>query len=231
LSKIHYSITTDEYAYADSKKVKNFYPLSINLYDEEIATICKLKGIIGITLEQRMLGSYMNNATNYGKKKSDKKREDEILYFLDSLKNAGALDSLLTMIKREASRPPYRYSSLTSEQAYKILCKDYLSAEPFLQNVFHLVDHSGVGNKAWNHLCIGSDMDGFLDPIDIVPTATQYPYFKNRLRQIIPIYLHQRSGSPDNWKRYFENKENLAECLNLLFYESLRKFVVKWFKK
>lgn len=231
LSKIHYSITTDEYSYADSRSVQNFYPLSINLYDEEIPIICKLGGIIGVTLEQRVLGSFMNNATGYGKKDSGKKRANEIIDFLDSLRSAGRLEPLLAEIIQEASLSPYNYSSLTSDEAFKILCQDYLSAEPFLQNVFYLVDHSRLGRNAWNHLCIGSDMDGFVNPIDIIPTATQYPYFKNRLRQIIPIYLHQRSGSPDNWKSYFDNTETLDECLNLLFYESLRNFVTKWFRK
>lgn len=228
LSKIHYSVTTDEYAYADSRQVTNFYPLSINLYNEEITAICKLGGLIGLTLEERVLGGYMNNPVNVDGKKQLRRKANRT--FLKKLRENGELDGLLREITLEARREPFN-ASLSETEAFKILLADYQSIEPFLSNLFHVLDYSQKGKDGWNHVCIGSDFDGFIDPLDLVPTASQYPYFKRRMRQFIPLFLHQRDGNANAWQKYYNNADELTNCLNRLFYVNLQEFVVKWFKK
>jgi hypothetical protein len=229
LSDLHYSITTDEYAYADSKGVQNFYPLSINLYDEEIATICELDGIIGITLEERVLGGYMKNPVPNDTVKAAGRRKEN-LKKLDKLRRDKRLNILIDSVQEEAARKPYYYA-LSDKEAFRIICEDYLSLEPFMQNLFYIIDKSKKGNDAWNHLCIGSDLDGLVDPLDIIPTASQYPYFRNRLKQLTPIYLEIRDNDPLRWKAYFDDEQDIDKKLNQLFYESLSKFVVKYFRK
>ena len=229
LSDLHYSITTDEYAYADSKGVQNFYPLSINLYDEEIATICDLDGIIGITLEERVLGGYMKNPVPNDTVKAAGRRKEN-LKKLDKLRRDKKLNILIDSVQEEAARKPYYYT-LSDKEAFRIICEDYLSLEPFMQNLFYIIDKSKKGSDAWNHLCIGSDLDGLVDPLDIIPTASQYPYFRNRLKQLAPIYLEFRDNDPLRWKAYFNDEQDIDKKLNQLFYESLRNFVVKYFRK
>src|SRR5690606_4996530 len=45
---------------------------------------------------------------------------------------------------------------------------------------------------AWKNICLGSDLDGLIDPINICPTASQYPIFKEKLKVFIPLFLSLR---------------------------------------
>lgn len=95
-----------------------------------------------------------------------------------------------------------------------------------MNNLFYMLDKSGRDlNEAWNYFCIGSDLDGMIDPIDIVATAARYPYMRDRLEQFIPVFLEL---SDRDYKDYFPN-DCLKENLNKLFYDNLKNFVVENF--
>ncbi len=219
LSEVYYSPLVDEYALLDSKATKVLYPFGINLYNEEIARICQNDGIIGITLEQRVLGGYIDA----------KKRCKEIFNDLDSLKEANdpkvlaAFNDIKTKI------------TSSDDEAMDILREDYWSLEPFMQNLFHFIDHSTKSYAdAWQHFCLGSDLDGLIDPIDITPTASQYPYMRNRLKQFIPTFIELRKKkghSPNDESDYFDGSFSIHDALDALFYDSLRDFTQKNFKK
>ncbi|MDX1407730.1 MAG: hypothetical protein R3330_06335, partial [Saprospiraceae bacterium] len=220
LSDIHYSPTIDEYTYADSKYITTFSPFSINLYDEEIELIYLLDGIMGISLDERRLGGYQH--IGY--------RSREMRNALEGMRTAGhqRLDSLLSVIVME-------FPELQGDRdaAFKLLVDDYISAEPFMQNLIYMLDRMYAyqeeypvlkSRDPWHHVCLGSDFNGGIDPIDIVPTASQYPYFRNRLEQLLPIFVEINKKV---WQRdYFNNgKTTLSRGLDYLFYESLRDFV------
>lgn len=213
LKEIHYSPVSDEYAYSDSRAIETFSPFSINLYDEEIARICALDGMIGITLDERRLGGYQK----FGD------RKDEMLAQLQALRGLPVIDTVIEAIRREIPE-----IAASPDSAYMILRDDYVSAEPFMQNLFYMLDYMYVHNdstfrSAWRHLCFGSDFNGGIDPIDILPTASQYPYFRNRLRQLIPVFL--QINRKRYTREYYNGSFTLDDALDLLFYESLRDFV------
>lgn len=59
-------------SFQDSLLLKNigwFHPFSINMYDEEIKSVYASSGIIGITLEERVLGTGKSNYNNVHYKK------------------------------------------------------------------------------------------------------------------------------------------------------------------
>ena len=118
----------------------------------------------------------------------------------------------------------------------KVTSEDYISAEPFIQNLFYIIDHTfKEGSDAWKHVCIGSDLDGIIDPIDICPTASHFPHFKERLKQFIPIYFEFRKMNVDKksvklMENYFNETFTLSEALDLLFYDSLKEFTIKHLK-
>lgn len=278
LSEEYYSPIVNEYNLSKSKFVKTFYPFGINLYDEEIVKICNNKGIIGIPLEQRILGGYINQKevrpyyiTKGGERrpvKGKSKGDDEdtsdgklkgIKYPTQYNNRWDNIERMYTYFFWNQKDPEFIYpmeytkdylnvdykgkviGSVPALNNYKNIFRhtllDYISVEPFLQNVFYIVDISQKTHKeAWSHICIGSDLDGLIDPIDVCPTASQYPFLRKRLEQFIPVFLKIRSESnPDKdykiYGDYFNESFTVKNALDQLFYLSLKEFTRDRFLK
>ncbi|HEX2616465.1 MAG TPA: hypothetical protein VHL57_02930, partial [Flavobacteriales bacterium] len=334
LSEVYGSPFNNEYSLLKAPFTTTFYPFGINLYDEEIVRIHRNGGIIGLPLEQRVLGGYVNKRTEWAlplkrngdlskkldtsarriayqqrylrhlryfarlvsmeerrpnrhrharmkEHRRDRMREDAFVrershgaarkalyqamifseerlhvtddtvwlgwmkdrmaHIIDSVDADTALADLLR--KRKWTRTDRRVLDATAA--------DYISAEPFLQNLFYILDRildntaSYAGDvrpdarEAWRCVCIGSDLDGLIDPIDICSTAGMYPYFRERLLQFIPIFLRFRldqfdrgtmlQGRPRSLEDYFPPGFTPTDALDMLFYTSLRDFTVKHF--
>ena len=266
LSEIYYSPASDEYALRDSRLVKNFYPFSLNLFDEEVLRIYQLEGIIGIPLEQRVLGGYLDsrqNLINYkyfecrqGKKtkRTKFKRSKIIEKSILELKETADSDYLLAVDYTKRQMLDKTFAGFSNKEKDRritqIIIDDYWSAEPFIQNIFYMVDlvmeKSGVSaEEAFSLICIGSDLDGIMDPLDICPVASMYPHFRNRLEHFIPMFLKLRvfreepfdlaaslNSRRDNRrelfnkvdKKYFSDEFSLADALDDVFYENLAEF-------
>ena len=56
----------------NSRLARKFYPFAINLYNEEVKMICERGGLIGIPLEERVLGGFINNKLEYPVKLKNK---------------------------------------------------------------------------------------------------------------------------------------------------------------
>jgi microsomal dipeptidase-like Zn-dependent dipeptidase len=172
----------------DIKKTGWFHPFSINLYDEEIRSIYESDGILGITLEERVLGTGRPNYTNQCYKK---------LY--NHFKNAGF-----------------------SEKSFK----DLKLIEPFMRNLLYILEYSGYAGKikSWEHISIGSDFDGIIDPLDVCSKITDIPNFYTLLQTYLPTYV-----------KYLNKEELLLDepvslLLNKLFYENGERFITEHFK-
>jgi len=244
LPSSYFSPLVDEFSLLNSFSTTTFYPFGINLYDEEIMQICQNGGIVGIPLFQNVLGGNINK-----KQKRNFKIQDTIINYNEkqNLRRAKEIKKYLKYLYNNDS--PLLHAALgytkndmkvsDPERIFEITTEDFLSAEPFLQNLFYLVDHSGYNatdiDKAWQHICIGSDLDGLIDPIDIVPTASVYPHFRSRLTQFIPLFLNYRKEITSTDKKsyhsypfYFsETGISLEKAMDQLFYESLKDFTRK----
>ncbi len=151
-------------------------PWSINLFDEEIVEIIDSGGLIGFSLDQRILGA-ANPALDSAR---DEYYEEEYIagpewekMFRDGqLPTAGeGLRDLFEGIKPSKEE---RHSML--------LC-------------LHLVHAVRVGyanlawddgTSPWDRLCIGSDFDGFINPINGVDDVTQLDQLRADLRKYLP---------------------------------------------
>ncbi len=217
LSEVFDSPLVDQYALLASKGIEKLYPFGINLYDEEIQKILDYDGIIGLALEQRVLGGYVNKGKRLREIKKYmrthyKGKEKPVITFYDQF------------LKKNSNGQLKGRERLT----FKRLCEDYWSAEPFLQNLFYILNHSRTKPyDAWHHVCIGSDLDGIIDPIDICPTASQYPYFRERLTQFIPIFFSLNKNYRE--EDFFKEPKKYEKELDQLFYKSLRDFTQKNF--
>ncbi len=251
--RLYSSPFVNEYNITRAPFVHTFYPFAINLYDDEIREICGYNGIIGIPLEQRILGGYINKrmvrdfkVTRQGHLHEGRTQNirrwtfiRRYLWFMLQSNDPDLMPAVDYAVQQ--MHVPVLEHKRSMRQQYKwvmkVLAKDYCSAEPFLYNVFHVVDHAHMTpDSAWQHVCIGSDLDGLIDPIDICPTASQYPVFKERLTHFIPVFLRLRQVMypalhyADKSFYGFEDPARIREALNLLFYDNLFRFTRKNFR-
>jgi hypothetical protein len=186
----------------DSTTAGWFYPWSINLFDEEIQKIYESDGIIGVMIDERTLGW---NLPNY------QKNDFYVKWLRDTL----------TSIKFLPAN-----ASAASLDSFRI-------AETFLRNMFYIVKYSGRSDStAWNNIALGSDFDGFINPIDICKTADDVPKLKEYLRSVIPAFLsihkeYQVEGKHGNLL-YGLTPER---ALHKMFYENTRRFIEKYFDR
>jgi microsomal dipeptidase-like Zn-dependent dipeptidase len=176
--------------------------MSNNLFDEEIKEVYSTGGIIGITMEERALGW---GGYNY-----------KI--------NPATVDALSNYFEKN-------YAGSLNGKARQKLKKDLQVAEPFVRNLFYIVENSGkfesdVVNgttKSWEHVAIGSDFDGVMNPIDICPASSYIPEFYEFLRQNLA------------WYASYMGKTNLllskspSELLDRVFYLNGETFIKRHF--
>ncbi len=140
-----------------------FNPWSINLYDEDIREIMNSRGLIGLSLDQRILG-----AGNVSKE----------VFSMQEFKS-----NEFQPIKRPS------YHRLNPEH-YKTVedCKNW-HIRHFLNNYLHIIKIGldTIGEEAWNHVCIGSDFDGLIDPIDDMTSAANYQVLPKKLTDWFPL--------------------------------------------
>lgn len=173
-----------------------FHPFSINLYDEEIECVYESGGIIGITLEERVLGT---GRYNYSRKHYD------------------------TLRKAFKSWPLMR-GQADAGKSYKEL----KIMEPFMRNLLYILRHSGSPGviKSWEHIAIGSDWDGMIDPLDVCASPEDLPHFYSLLEYYLPLYA-RLYGNED---LLLPQAYTTQQLLNRLFFENGEKFILKHFK-
>jgi len=128
-----------------------FNPWSINLYDEDIEEIAKSRGLIGMSLDQRILG-----VGNVSKE----------LFSPEEYK-AGEF--------KDTKKP--KYHVLDYERLNKPAERRKWHMRHLCNNIIHIVKvgQNVIGDDIWNHICIGSDLDGLVDTIDSFKSAKDYP--------------------------------------------------------
>ncbi|MCF6403144.1 dipeptidase [Chitinophaga filiformis] len=174
-----------------SDKTRWFFPWGINLYDEEIQAVYESDGIIGITLEERVLGA---KALNYSPK--------HYTQLHDSLKKMGF-----------------------DRSDFKIIDK----LEPLMRNILYIVEHSGKRfqgtTKSWDHIALGSDFDGIVDPIDVCTTAKDIPHLYSHLCRYLPAYA--KCINKNHLLLEYEDKPEIL--MNKLFYQNGERFILKYY--
>jgi hypothetical protein len=77
-----------------------------------------------------------------------------------------------------------------------MIFKEYWELEPLLRNMFYIAEHCGK-KICWDHIAIGSDFDGVIDPHKIAPTALSYPKLKVKLVDYLKAFvvIHGKQSS------------------------------------
>ena len=201
----------------------SFNPNSINLYDEDVQQILLsggVTGIIGLSLDQRILG--VPDESMMGPDYFEDIYEEEVIspqekdYFTNV--HTGTPDS----------HDIHEVSDMTLEvrQDYPIF-----HARHFLNQVFHMfriADKYSI-NKALvaKRICIGSDFDGLINPVDCCQNVTQYDSFKKLLLRNFGAWENEFADVSGYRVSDFISP---ADLLENIFYRNAVEFLQTWYK-
>lgn len=193
-----------------------FNPCSINLYDEEIGIIIRSKGIIGLNFDERLLGikkrgdpepseyfsmdefdctDFIQSAGASGVQDTLSALEQEIA------RHEAELESALESYICDLAQDPVNYRNYSGQfrrirssfrelqglraQEESPLLKFERSIKYLCNNILHIVRIGGA--EAWEHICIGSDFDGLIKPIEACKKASKYKSLSQALRIWLPM--------------------------------------------
>jgi microsomal dipeptidase-like Zn-dependent dipeptidase len=169
-----------------TNKIFTFNPWTINMMDEDIIEVLESNGLIGISLDVRILGVEMQ-VKKLTKWISDKAAyeylsQEEFKYYFPQTSIGGlALESFSDEEAFEES------SELAESYTFPTKIERHPLALCF--NILHIV---AVGKTytsidPWQQICIGSDFDGMIDPMKNCRDASQFPRLAQELNKWLPI--------------------------------------------
>ena len=179
-----------------------FNPWSINLYDEEIPTIIKSKGLIGMIMEERILGMGEVAPEYYSKDEFDDNQDfvDKNLKYFKDYHKRRKLEELNEEDEMYLMSKPLRY-----------LCN----------NILHIVK---VGGKAaWKHICFGTDYDGMINALNISKTANKFKRINKKLEEALLSMAESDPGT-----NYFTEK--MGQKVEDILYNNAFNFLNENFK-
>jgi microsomal dipeptidase-like Zn-dependent dipeptidase len=176
-----------------------FNPWSINLYDEEIIKIIESDGLLGLNLDQRIQG--------HAKLKGE-------YYSIREFRHVVNTKQLQIRLKDFSLVDP------PEEKAFNV--KKHLR---YLSNtILHIVRIGG--EKAWNHICFGSDFDGMINPLNCCQTAEEYPTMLAGLMKTLPEMIVKAKKKYPQAKFY---DDNLGQKVHRIAFQNGFDFVKKHF--
>lgn len=224
-------VTTNSYKIQMRKRIsgviKNkphyFNPWSINLMNEDIKEILESNGLIGISLDVRILGfPQLLGPKKKGDKEYISKQDFEVLF--PDIK--AVKDSHLAEVKAEEDDED-QYPNKAESQ---ILC--------FALNVIHVVNvaymHSPKTKNPWDHICVGSDYDGLIEPLQKCSSIADIDKLKDALLSDDHGLLtaaeayYKQNGGQRKIKEELADKNFRKKVVDKIMFENGERFVNNW---
>ena len=155
----------------------------INLFDEDLFFILKNKGLIGLSLDRRILGAtFWKNATRCQLDYFSPEDGNYLLAHYNRLRNKLKFPSDLLDVGQlgyqqddNDTLPPSQLVERHRPTRYDL---NYL-----MQSVLYIIlrGHDWGIEEPWRRICIGSDFDGLINPIRLCDTASEYPILRDEM--------------------------------------------------
>lgn len=193
----------------------SFNASSINLYDEDVKEIIRSGGMIGLSLDQRILGT-----------------PDDMMMSIDFPDEIHE-EEIISPDEREFFRDVSR-KRLDDEEVLKIedirlvdrQDNPLFHARHFMNQVLHLFNIApGLGidkNVLATHICIGSDFDGMINPVDCCKNVTGLQGFKDLLLENFEEWEAEAGITISS----FITPQKLMDNI---FYQNGLNFLKKWY--
>ncbi|WP_316738501.1 membrane dipeptidase [Pedobacter aquatilis] len=180
-----------------------YYPLSINLYFEDLREILNSKGLIGISLDVRILGGQIpfNNeikeffSLEEFKLLSSSNSEAQIESLTQKLINNNIKNGNTTIDATDEEGQENEEVNEATQELEEMAIANIASAIPedrqhYKRHLYLVLNHilgiykftKDEGLAApWNNICIGSDFDGLVEAVDCCRNAAELPQFAQSL--------------------------------------------------
>ena len=151
---------------------------SINLMDDDIEAVLNSGGLIGISLDVRILG--WHDSLTEDEQEEYLSAEEFRFFFPERFRQFGL------------PAPESKFLPTKQERHPLALCF----------NLLHVVSVGLIRTETdpWQHICIGSDYDGLINPVINCRDVTQLPVLEDSLIRWLPIaeraYRDQNGGPP-----------------------------------
>ncbi len=202
------------------KEEFTFNPNTINLMDEDIVEVVNSEGIIGVSLNVRILG--------YESSSKLKMDTSEFITSSDFMTHFPytSLQSLQFADTQE----------IRSEEAWLTPVQKEMHPLSFCFNIVHLLAVIGLKAKptlpAEKYICIGSDFDGFIEPLKVCSDSRHMKDLESNLLKWLPVatkrYQKENGGTADLFD-FAKKKENLKKVVEAILYENGREFITTEF--
>lgn len=214
--KIHTRPKVAGYWGSEVKTAFKYNPCTINLMDEDIIEVVNSEGIIGVGLDVRILG-YESSTANTIDTSEFITTADFITHFpytsVQSLDFASA-------------------EEIRSEEAWLVPTKKEMNPLSFCFNIVHLLAVIGLKanprRKPESYICIGSDFDGFIEPLKICSDSRHMKDLESNLLKWLPVaakkYQKENGGTADLFD-FVKKKEKLKKVVAAILYNNGRDFL------
>lgn len=209
----------NSYKLFDDEKSEFYNQDHINLYDEDIVETVNSDGIIGIMLDdKRIIGEKLPPECNLTKKQFKEKREELTLVYNECSKQRSIIQNPNSS-QEEKNNAHIILTAFTQKAENKRNEITLIYGAVILRQFFRVAEL--CGEKGWNHVCIGTDYDGVINPADIYSQADKLKYLSADLEKawiyyknsIGGVYSHCLFGKTPT---YFIEKITLTNGLNFL---------------
>jgi len=203
--------------YGDSPR-PSFNASSINLYDEDILEILRSSGMIGLSMDKRILGYQEFEMETNGR--DDFPLETE--YISDKEQTLFLGSGRVTISKAFANDKVMQWYEI--EEGGIVNPKvSYYHLRHFMAHVVHVIAVAQKNNydavTALNQLCLGSDYDGLINPIWTCETANSLEHFKSEFEGNFAAFANESAVA-------LPNGFDIKVFSQKLFFENGRDFVL-----
>jgi microsomal dipeptidase-like Zn-dependent dipeptidase len=198
------------------------------LLDEDIVEILTSGGLIGVSLDERMLGFKATVGLKSPLQYEVMSSEEFKYHFPDV-----SIDSLPNINPDEAEQEEQEQMEALLE-SQEIPNKKETHPLTVCLNIVHIIavaKRRASIAKPWNQITLGSDFDGLIQPVVTCNTVTDFENLKDKLLQWLvtadKIYHEENPGDLIFAERG-NNKNLLNEIVDSICYDSGRNFLQAW---
>lgn len=211
-------------ARTDDRDNEKLYPnpWTINLFDEEITEIMSSRGLIGLSLDQRILGHV--RVVRDGKRPQFYEGEYITQPEFEKLFRDGQLPGPEKIFK---DAYPSR-----AERHIMLLCMHIVHAVRVGYATLNWME----GTSPWDHICIGSDFDGLINPINRIDDVTCYDELRKQLIRYLPQADKSVTTYPEKKALRYKDQEEggsvdkayLEEAVDKFMFRNGREFLIRY---
>lgn len=201
----------------------SFNPWSINLMDDDLVKVFESDGLIGVSLDVRILGFQAQIGLNSGDTAEYLSTADFQTHFPNiHLQN-------LPVEKLE--------SMAVEEESWLIPTKEDRHPLCFCFNIIHIVNVGYLKGSdslnPWDHISIGSDYDGLIEPMKICYNISSIDDLEYNLLKWLPTAAkayYDENGGVEFLQHQLKDLPYLKSIVKKIMYENGERFVNNWLK-